>query len=78
MGLPDLITESEEDYERLILNLAQDRQKLNAIKATLEENRRTEPLFDTQRYTRHLESGLIQCYQQYFCGSDCVDIRVRD
>jgi predicted O-linked N-acetylglucosamine transferase (SPINDLY family) len=78
VGLPELITESEEDYERLILNLAQDRQKLSAIKATLEENRRTEPLFDTQRYTRHLESGLIQCYQQYFCGSDCVDIWVRD
>ena len=78
VGLPELITESEEDYERLILNLAQDRQQLSAIKATLEENRRTEPLFDTQRYTRYLETGLIQAYQHYFCGSDCMDIWIRD
>ena len=76
VGLPELITESEEDYERLILNLAQDRQQLSAIKATLEENRRTEPLFDTQRYTRNLETGFLQAYDAYHENNEMSEIRV--
>jgi protein O-GlcNAc transferase len=76
VGLPELITESEEDYERLILNLAQDRQKLNAIKATLEENRRTEPLFDTQRYTRNLEAGFLQAHDAYHENNEMSEIWV--
>jgi predicted O-linked N-acetylglucosamine transferase (SPINDLY family) len=76
VGLPELITESEEDYERLILNLAQDRQKLSAIKATLEENRRTEPLFDTQRYTRHLETGLLHAHSACFLEGELKDLWV--
>ncbi|MDA9797326.1 hypothetical protein N9C39_01130 [Luminiphilus sp.] len=68
VGLPELITESEADYERLILELAHERQRLDAIKETLKANRHTEPMFDTQRYTRQIEEGLDQAYQQYFDG----------
>jgi len=74
VGLPELITESEGDYERLILELAHDRQRLGAIKETLRANRHTEPLFDTQRYARHLETGFIEAYQRYSDGSMPEDV----
>jgi len=71
VGLPELITESEGDYERLILELAHDRQRLGAIKETLKANRHTEPLFDTQRYARNLEAGFDRAYDAF--SSDFED-----
>lgn len=56
-GLPELITRSLSDYEALVLRLATDREALAGIKAKLAANRVTSPLFDTDRFTRHLESA---------------------
>ena len=69
VGLPELITHNEEDYEALILELATNRKKLAKIKDTLETNRLTQPLFNTELYTKHLEEGYEQAYQNYFQGN---------
>ncbi len=69
MGLPELITETEQDYEALILKLATNPTKLAEIKEKLATNRLTQPLFDTDLYTRHLENGYQQAYQHYFNGN---------
>ena len=69
VGLPELITETEEDYEALILKLATNPTKLAEIKEKLATNRLTQPLFDTDLYTRHLENGYQQAYQNYFDGN---------
>ncbi len=69
VGLPELITETEEDYEALILELATNPTKLAEIKEKLATNRLTQPLFDTDLYTRHLENGYQQAYQNYFDGN---------
>ena len=45
-----------EDYESLALRLAGDPALLASIKAKLEAQRPTFPLFDTARYTRSLEA----------------------
>ncbi len=58
VGLPEMITGSLEEYERLAVALAQDPDRLTQIKAKLRRNRDTEPLFDTARFTRDLECGL--------------------
>jgi predicted O-linked N-acetylglucosamine transferase (SPINDLY family) len=55
--LPELVTSSLAEYERLAAALAQDRDRLAIIKAKLMRNRETEPLFDTGRFTRDLESA---------------------
>ncbi|MDA8689312.1 tetratricopeptide repeat protein, partial [Rhodobacteraceae bacterium] len=68
IGLPELITESEDSYEALILDLATNPRKLFKIKKKLSENRLTMPLFNTEKYTRHLENGYQQAYQRYFDG----------
>ncbi|MDB9729180.1 tetratricopeptide repeat protein, partial [Amylibacter sp.] len=69
VGLPELITETEQDYEALILELATNPMKLAEIKEKLATNRLTQPLFNTELYTKHLENGYQQAYQNYFNGN---------
>jgi len=57
-GLPELITDTDEAYESLILDLATHPERLTAIRQKLQTNRDTCALFDTQRYTRDLEKAL--------------------
>lgn len=65
VGLPELITNNEKDYESLILDLAINRVKLLEIKNKLSINRLSYPLFDSEKYTKHLENGYQQVYQNY-------------
>lgn len=57
IGAPELITASLEDYESLALTLARDPARLAALKAKLIANRTTAPLFDADRFRRHIERG---------------------
>ena len=68
VGLPELVTTTEVDYEALIIELATNSNKLKAIKDRLAVNRLTQPLFDTKRYTRNFERGLQKVYDIYFAG----------
>jgi len=45
------------EYERLAIELATDRSRLEAIKARLVRNRPTAALFDTAQFTRHIEAA---------------------
>jgi predicted O-linked N-acetylglucosamine transferase (SPINDLY family) len=56
-NLPELITETAADYEALAAALAADRTRLAELRAKLTRNRTTCPLFDTARFTRHLETA---------------------
>jgi predicted O-linked N-acetylglucosamine transferase (SPINDLY family) len=58
-GLPELITETAEDYEALALALARDRARLGALRDRLAANRATAPLFDTPRLARDLEAAYV-------------------
>ena len=53
IGLPELITHTEGDYEELAVALAHDPRRLAALKHKLADNRLTQPLFDCPRFTRH-------------------------
>ncbi|CAN5515625.1 tetratricopeptide repeat protein [soil metagenome] len=57
MGLPELITSSQDNYERLAVDLATQPDRLKALRQKLADNRLTAPLFDTVRFTRHLEQA---------------------
>jgi protein O-GlcNAc transferase len=69
VGLPELITETEQDYEALILKLATNPMKLAEVKEKLATNCLTQPLFNSELYTKHLEEGYQQAYQNYFDGN---------
>ncbi len=57
LGLPELITDTLDDYEALALHLARDEAKLAAMREKLAQSRATSPVFDTGRICRHLESA---------------------
>ncbi len=57
IGLRELIAESLSAYETRALELAQDAAALRAVTTKLRANRSSIPLFDTARFTRHLEAA---------------------
>jgi protein O-GlcNAc transferase len=57
VGLPELVTETLADYEKLALTLARDPVLLQHYRDRLKENRRKAPLFDTARTTRQIEAA---------------------
>jgi predicted O-linked N-acetylglucosamine transferase (SPINDLY family) len=63
VGLPELITHSLSSYEALAMKLACDPAQLSAVKAKLARQRASAPLFDTQRFTKHLESALTTMWE---------------
>jgi predicted O-linked N-acetylglucosamine transferase (SPINDLY family) len=65
IGLPELITESQSEYEARAIELAMSPEELSAIKDKLARNRLTTSLFDTERYTRHLEAAYQAIYERY-------------
>jgi len=74
--LPELITETEDEYEALIFELATNPGKLEGIKEKLLKKRRTSPLFDTEQYTRDFEQGLKLAYDRCFNELEPSDIVV--
>jgi protein O-GlcNAc transferase len=78
VGLPELITETEAEYESLILELAAAPEELRRLKEKLAGNRETKPLFDTKRYTKHFEQGLQKAHHVYMEKKSPEDIFIED
>ena len=60
VGLPELETESFEVYEAMALKLATEPGTLAAVRKRLGEQLPACALYDTLRYTRHLEAAYEQ------------------
>ena len=65
IGLPELITNTQEQYEALAIELAINPKKLENIKLKLANNRLIAPLFDTPLFTKNLESAYIKMMERY-------------
>jgi protein O-GlcNAc transferase len=63
IGLPELVTHTLEDYEGLALRLARDPILLKAYRNRLNANRLTYPLFDSDRFRRHLEAAYLKMWE---------------
>jgi predicted O-linked N-acetylglucosamine transferase (SPINDLY family) len=68
VGLPELVTNDLAEYEALALKLATDAALLDSIRAKLSRNRLTYPLFNTDRFRRHLEMALQEMWVRYKMG----------
>src|SRR5262249_33398228 len=60
IGMPDLVTDNLEAYERLALRLASEPSVLQEIRERLRRNRLSHPLFDADRYRRHIEAAYMR------------------
>jgi len=76
-GLPELITTSFDDYAALARKIARDPGLAAALRAKLAQNRDTCALFDTRRFTRHLEAAYAEIWERCKRGQPATDLEVR-
>ena len=65
IGLPEQVTYSLRDYEERAFAIASDPTLSASIKSKLARNRASSPLFDTQRFTRNVETLYMSMWQRY-------------
>jgi protein O-GlcNAc transferase len=62
-GLPELVTNNLEEYEALALRLATEPSLLAGLRERLQQNRLACPLFDTDRFRRHIEAAYARMWE---------------
>jgi predicted O-linked N-acetylglucosamine transferase (SPINDLY family) len=68
LNLPELITNSLEEYEALAIELATHPEKMQAIKDKLASNLTTAPLYNTKLFVKNLESAYTTMYERHHEG----------
>lgn len=68
VGLPELVTNSLEEYEAKIIALAENPKKLKELRRYLEEGRMTFPLFDSAATTKAIESAYLRAAELHRQG----------
>ena len=76
--LPELITTTQEQYEATAIELATNPEKFKDIKNRLERNRLTTALFDTQRFTKHIQAAYKQMYERYHANLQPKNIYIEN
>ena len=78
VGLPELVTNSLEDYEALAFRLASDPVFLGTIRTKLALNRETAALFDTNRFRLNIEAAYTEMWRSWESGQAPRTITVRN
>jgi predicted O-linked N-acetylglucosamine transferase (SPINDLY family) len=65
VGLPELIGQNAEEYVRIAVALAQDRRRLEELRAGLRERMRQSPLLDWSSFARHMEAAYRQMWRTW-------------
>ena len=68
IGIPELITYDLDEYENLAVHLASARNELNHFRQLLMRHRKSEPLFDTARFTKNIEGAFKEMWRIYQDG----------
>jgi predicted O-linked N-acetylglucosamine transferase (SPINDLY family) len=68
LGLPELITNTAEEYESLAIELAKNPDKLKAIKDKLKANLSTAPLYNTKLFAENIEAAYTKMYERHHQG----------
>jgi predicted O-linked N-acetylglucosamine transferase (SPINDLY family) len=67
-GLAELACRSEDDYVEFATALANEPATLQGIKAHLDTNRRSLPLFDAERLARDMDALFIRMHERHLAG----------
>jgi predicted O-linked N-acetylglucosamine transferase (SPINDLY family) len=76
VGLPELIAGDEQRYVELAIELAGDARRLAELRRRLGALRLTSELFDTRRYTAHLEAAFTRLYERHLAGLPPEDFHI--
>jgi predicted O-linked N-acetylglucosamine transferase (SPINDLY family) len=66
--MEELIATSAGNYEDMAVRMGENPQFHAGIKQKLARNRLVSPLFDTRRFTRHLETGYSKILERFHAG----------
>ena len=77
VGLPELVTATQEHYEARAIELATQPNLLAQLRKKLLDNRLQTPLFDTIRSVRHLERAYVAMFERFQAELPPADIAVR-
>jgi len=69
-GVPELIAQTPEAFVELAVSLANDGDTLQALRDKLEANRMSCPLFDSARFTRHMEAAYEEMVATWRAGEE--------
>jgi len=65
IGLNELITSNDKEFENLATELANNPKKLQQIKNKLNNNKISKPLFNTKLFTKNIEKAYSIIYEEY-------------
>ena len=74
LDLNELVTQTDDEYEKMIIDYASKPVKLKEISEKLNINKNNKPLFNTLQYTRDFELGMSKVYELFLNGEKPKDI----
>jgi predicted O-linked N-acetylglucosamine transferase (SPINDLY family) len=74
IGLPELVMDSRESYEKMAIELGLNSEKLTSLKHRLTLNKNTMPLFDTKLYVANIEKLFEVMYRKHLEGEPVENI----
>ena len=77
IGLPELITYSENEYKNKAIEIATNPILLKKIKKKLEKNKISKPLFDAKLFTKNVESAYKKIYKRYNSNMPTENIEIK-
>ena len=78
INMPELIANTQKEYESMAIELAKNPKKLKQIKEKLAKNIKSAPLYDTLLFTKHLESAFKLIYERHHKGLKPDHIFIED
>ena len=72
LGLPELVTFSDEDYVRVAAELAGNVERLAELRATLRSRMEASVLMDATRFARQIEAAYDAMWRQWCAGEGAV------
>ena len=76
VDLPELITETDEDYKNLAIELGLNPEKISKIKLKLENNKLNKPLFNTKLFTKNIELAYTEIYKKHVSNLPITNIEL--
>jgi predicted O-linked N-acetylglucosamine transferase (SPINDLY family) len=77
VGLPELVTESAEEFEALAVKLATDPKALKKVRDKLAKNKGKSALFDTDRFRKNIEAAYAEMWERWRAGDKPKGFTVR-
>lgn len=65
IGLPEFVAHNEDDYVRIVTNLANDRNRLANLRSSLRERMRQSSLMDAPRFARSMENAYRNAWKHW-------------